>query len=79
MASTMKTTTVPTVTTVVMAASLGLVAAITFVVLLVQKELIAVGDGTGVKVLVRSSNMAVPPLLMAFAPSMVVKVLQMLS
>jgi hypothetical protein len=77
--STVTTTTVSTVTTVVMAESLGLVGAITLVVLLVQKGLIAVGDGTRVKVLVRSSNIAVAPLLMAFALSMVVKVLQILS
>jgi hypothetical protein len=79
MVSTVTTTTVSTVTTVVMAGSLGLVAVVTLLVLLVQKELIAVSDGARSKVLVRALNIAIAPLLMAFALSMVVKVLQILS
>jgi hypothetical protein len=78
MVSTVTTTTVSTVTTVVMAGSLGLVAVVTLLVLLVQKELIAVSDGARAKVLVRALNIAIAPLLMAFALSMVVKVLQII-
>jgi len=61
-----------------MAGSLGLVAVMTLLVLLVQKELIAVSDGARAKVLVRALNAAIAPLLMAFALSMVVKVMQTL-
>jgi len=61
-----------------MAGSLGLVAVMTLLVLLVQKELIAVSDGARAKVLVRTLNAAIAPLLMAFALSMVVKVMQTL-
>jgi len=72
------TSTLSTVTSVMMAGSLGLVAVMTLLVLLVQKELIAVSDGARAKVLVRALNAAIAPLLMAFALSMVVKVMQTL-
>lgn len=74
----MTTSTLSTVTSVMMAGSLGLVAVMTLLVLLVQKELIAVSDGARAKVLVRALNAAIAPLLMAFALSMVVKVMQTL-
>ncbi len=74
----MTTSTLSTVTSVMMAGSLGLVAVMTLLVLLVQKELIAVSDGARAKVLVRTLNAAIAPLLMAFALSMVVKVMQTL-
>jgi hypothetical protein len=72
--STVTTTTVSTVTTVVMAGSLGLVAVVTLLILLIQKELIAVSEGPRAKLLVRALNIAIAPLLMAFALSMAVKV-----
>lgn len=74
MVSTVTTTTVSTVTTVVMAGSLGLVAVVTLLILLIQKELIAVSEGPRAKLLVRALNIAIAPLLMAFALSMAVKV-----
>jgi len=76
MVSTVTTTTVSTVTTVVMAGSLGLAAVVVLVILLVEKELIAVGEGPRARVLVRALNITIAPLLMAFAMSMAVKVLQ---
>ena len=78
MVSTVTTTTVSTVTTVAMAGSLGLLAVVTLLILLVQKEVIAVSDGPRAKVLVRALNIAIAPLLMAFAMTMVVKVLEVL-
>jgi len=78
MVSTVTTTTVSTVTTVAMAGSLGLLAVVTLLILLVQKEVIAVSDGPRAKVFVRALNIAIAPLLMAFAMTMVVKVLEVL-
>ena len=78
MVSTVTTTTVSTVTTVAMAGSLGLLAVVTFLILLVQKEVIAVMEGPRAKVFVRALNIAIAPLLMAFAMTMVVKVLEVL-
>ena len=78
MVSTVTTTTVSTVTTAVMAGSLGLLVVVTLLILLVQKEVIAVSDGPRAKVLVRALNIAIAPLLMAFAMTMVVKVLEVL-
>jgi hypothetical protein len=78
MVSTVTTTTVSTVTTVAMAGSLGLLAVVTLLILLVQKEVIAVDDGPRAKVFVRALNIAIAPLLMAFAMTMVVKVLEVL-
>ena len=65
-----------TVTTVVMACSLGLVAVGALSILLVQKEPIAINEASRAGVLVRAQNIAIAPLLMAFATSMVVKALQ---
>lgn len=78
MVSTVTTTTVSTVTTVAMAGSLGLIAIITLLMLLVQKEIIAVSEGSRAQALVRTLNIAIAPLLMAFAMSIAVKVIQML-
>jgi hypothetical protein len=78
MVPTVMRTTVSTVATVVMAGSLGLVAVITLLVLLVQKEPIAVSDGPRATVLVRPLNIAIAPLLMAFAISMMLTVIQTL-
>jgi hypothetical protein len=78
MVSTVTTTTVTTVTTVVMAGSLALVAVVVLLILLVQKELIAVNEGPRALALVRVLNIAIAPLLMAFAMGMVVKVLYVL-
>jgi hypothetical protein len=78
MVSTVTTTTVSAFTTVVMAGSLGLVAVVVLLILLVQKELIAVNEGPRARVLVCALNIAIAPLLMPFGMSMVVKDLQML-
>lgn len=78
MVSTVTTATVSTVTTVAMAGSLGLLAVVTLLILLVQKEVIAVSDGPRAKVLVRALNIAIAPLLLGFAMTMVVKVLEVL-
>jgi hypothetical protein len=78
MVSTVTTTTVSTVTTVVMAGSLGLVAVVTLLVLLVQREVITVNEGSRAKALVRVLNIAIAPLLMGFALTAAVKVLDAL-
>ncbi len=78
MVSTVTTTTVSTVTTVVMAGSLGLVAVITLLILLIQKELVTVSEGPRAKLLVRALNIAIAPLLIAFAVTMAVKVAEAL-
>lgn len=53
-----------------------LVAEVELLIFLVQQELIAVGEGPRARVLVRALNITIAPLLMAFAMSMAVKVLQ---
>lgn len=53
-----------------------LVAEVELLIFLVQEELIAVGEGPRARVLVRALNITISPLLMAFAMSMAVKVLQ---
>ena len=78
MVSTVTTTTVSTVTTVVMAGSLALGGRGVSLILLVQKELVAVNEGPRARALVRVLNIAIAPLLMAFAMGMVVKVLYVL-
>lgn len=78
MISTVTTTTVSTVTTVVMVGSLGLVSTITLLLLLIQKELVAVGEGPRARMLVRGLNVAIAPLLIAFAVTMAVKVAEVL-
>ncbi len=78
MVSTVTTTTVSTVTTVAMAGSLALLAVVTLLILLIQREVIAASEGPRAKVFVRVLNIAIAPLLMAFAMSMVVKVLEVL-
>ena len=45
-------------------------------ILLVQKEPVAIKEGPRAGVLVRALNIAIAPLLMAFATSVVVKALQ---
>jgi len=61
-----------------MAGSLGMVAVITLLILLIQKELITVSEGPRTKVLVRALNIAIVPLLMAFGLTMAVKVAEVL-
>jgi hypothetical protein len=55
---------------------LRLVAEVELLIFLVQQELIAVGEGPRARVLVRALNITIAPLLMAFAMSVAVKVLQ---
>lgn len=78
MVSTVTSTTVSTVTTVAMAGSLALLAVVTLLILLIQREVIAASEGPRAKVFVRALNIAIAPLLVAFAMSMVVKVLEVL-
>lgn len=78
MISTVTTTTVSTVTTVALAASLGLVSIVTLLMLLIQKELVTAATGPRAKALGRILNMAIVPLLMAFALIVVVKVAEVL-
>ena len=78
MISTVTTTTVSTVTTVALAASLGLIAIVTLLALLIQKELVTVGSGARTQALGRALNMAIVPLLMAFALIVAVKVAEVL-
>lgn len=51
-------------------------AEVELLIFLVQQELIAVGEGPRARVLVRALNITIAPLLMAFAMSVAVKVLQ---
>ena len=78
MVSTVTTTTVSTITTAAMAGSFGLLAVVTLLILLVQKEVIAVSDGPRARLFVRALNIAIAPLLMAFVMSMGAKVLEVL-
>jgi hypothetical protein len=59
-----------------MVGSLGSVAAVVLLILLVQKERIAVAEGPRARVLVPPLNITIAPLLMAFVVSMAIKVLQ---
>lgn len=74
----MTTTTVSTITTAAMAGSFGLLAVVTLLILLVQKEVIAVSEGPRARLFVRALNIAIAPLLMAFVMSMGAKVLEVL-
>ena len=86
MISTVTTTTVSTIvssttSTVAMlgfATSLALVSIITLFVLLVQKELVTASDTPRLKALGRTLDVAVVPLLMAFAMIAINSVMQVL-
>ena len=88
MISTVTTTTVSTIvsststtSTVAMlgfATSLALVSIITLLVLLVQKELVTASDTPRLKALGRTLDVAVVPLLMAFAMIAINSVMQVL-
>jgi hypothetical protein len=82
MISTVTTTTVSTVTTTVttvsFVASLGLVSVLTLFVLLLQKELATATESPRLKALGRTLDVAVVPLLMAFAMIVAVRVAEVL-
>jgi len=78
MISTVTTTTVSTVTTVALAASLGLVTIVTLLSLLIQKELVTAATGPRTRALGQALNIAIVPLLIAFALIVVAKVAEVL-
>ena len=78
MVSTVTSVTISTVTTVALSASLGLVAIVILLALLIQKELVSVAVGPKAKAFGRVLNTAIVPLLMVFAVTVVVKVLEVL-
>jgi hypothetical protein len=82
MISTVTTTTVSTVTTTVttvsFVASLALVSVLTLFVLLLQKELATATESPRLKALGRTLDVAVVPLLMAFAMIVAVRVAEVL-
>lgn len=85
MISTVTSTTVSTitssassVTTGALAASLALVSVIILFVLLVQKELVTAADPPRFRALGRTLNVAIVPLLMAFAMIVVTRVAEVL-
>ena len=80
MISTVTTTTVSTITstTVVFAASLGLIVILTLLALLIQKELVTAVATPRARALGRVLNVAIVPLLMAFALIVVVRVAEVL-
>ncbi len=75
MISTVTTTTVSTVVSISMATSLGLLAIVVLFILLIQKETLTVSSGDRAKVLSRALNVALVPLLLAFALSVAVKLM----
>jgi hypothetical protein len=80
MISTVTTTTVSmiTSTTVALAASLGLIGILTLLSLLIQKELVTAVDSPRARAFGRVLNVAIVPLLMAFALVVVVRVAEVL-
>lgn len=79
MISTVTTTTVSTiVSTAVMAATLGLLAVLTLIALLVTKELASASENRRLQYLARALNVAILPLLVAFAAIVAVKVVEIL-
>lgn len=78
MISTVTTTTVTTVTTVGLTASLALVAIVTLLALLLQKEIATGTSGPRAQALERALNVAIGPLLLAFALIAIVSVAQLL-
>jgi len=76
--STVTTTTTTTVAAMSFIASLALVSVLTLFVLLLQKELATASDSPRLKTLGRTLDVAVVPLLMAFAMIVVVRVAEIL-
>ena len=67
MISTVTTTTVTTILSIASAGSLAVVGILLLLVFLIQKELASASDSRFALVLSRVSNVAIVPLLMAFA------------
>ena len=79
MISTVTTTTVSTiVSTVIIAGTLGLLAVLTLIGLLVTKELASAGESRRLQYLARALNVAILPLLVTFAAIVTVKVVEIL-
>jgi hypothetical protein len=82
MISTVTSTTVSTITSSIttgaLAASLALVSVVILFVLLVQKELVTAADTPRFRALGRTLNVAIVPLLMAFAMIVVTRVAEAL-
>ncbi|MCB0059867.1 MAG: hypothetical protein KDE45_22670 [Caldilineaceae bacterium] len=74
MISTVTTTTVTTVTTIALALSVSLIAVVTLLALLIQKEILTAADSPRGRALSRVLNIAIVPLLLAFALIAVVQV-----
>jgi len=79
MVSTVTTTVVSVVTIDYLAAPLGAACVVLLVGLLIQKELTSSNSGPWVRLLGRVLNIAIIPLFMAFAFTLIVKVADILS
>lgn len=79
MISTVTTSTVSTVTTVAIAGSLALIGILVLLALLIQKELATAGESTRLRVYSRALNIAIVPLLIAFALIVVSRVAEVLN
>jgi len=80
MISTVTTSTITTITTMVdLGVILGTVAVSTLVVLLCARELAAASNGRSPRLLARSLNASIVPLIMVFATIVIVKVLDILA
>jgi hypothetical protein len=78
MISTVTTSTVTTVATAAFGASLVLVAVISLLILLIQKEVISSSSGELAKALSRTLNIAIVPLLLSFFFIAIIKVFNVL-
>ncbi|MBN1933719.1 MAG: hypothetical protein JW934_03590 [Anaerolineae bacterium] len=78
MISTVTTTTVSTVTTIALAGSFSLIAILTLLAFLIQKELVTTQSSRRALMLGRVLNIGIVPLLMGFALIVAVQVAQVL-
>ena len=79
MVSTVTVTTVTTITAMNLATILSLVGVIMLISFLISKELLAANSGGGQKLISRSLNIGIIPLLMSFGVIVVLKVAEVLS
>ena len=78
MISTVTTSTVTTGATATFAASLALVAIISLLIFLIQKEVLSASSNDGAKAMSRVLNIAIVPLILSFLFIVVVKVAEVL-
>ncbi len=79
MVSTVTVTTITTIAAMGFAASLGVFAVILLIAFLTSKELLATSSGARQKLLARSLNISIIPLVMAFTVIVALKITEILS